>query len=80
MVVSDISEGGVALALSELCIVNKLGMKINFLKNKKQPEKILFCEDQSRYILIVNNKRNLKALLEMMEFSSKILELSEENI
>ena len=58
----DISEGGVALALAELCIANKMGMKINFLKNKKQPEKILFCEDQSRYILIVNNKKAFESL------------------
>ena len=58
----DISEGGLALALAELCIANDIGMKINFLKNTKQPEKILFSEDQSRYILIVNNKRKFESL------------------
>ena len=58
----DISEGGVALALAELCIYNNLGIKINFLKNKKPPEKFLFSEDQSRYILIVNNKKEFQKL------------------
>ena len=57
----DLSEGGVALALAELCIANNLGMKIKFLNNKKQPEKILFGEDQSRYILIVNNKEEFES-------------------
>ena len=57
----DISEGGVALALAELCIANNLGMKIKFLNNKKQPEKFLFGEDQSRYILIINNKKEFES-------------------
>ena len=43
------------------CVRVKIYINL-FLKNKKQPEKILFCEDQSRYILIVNNKKAFESL------------------
>ena len=53
----DISEGGIALALAELCIANKKGIEITL---KKESRKISFGEDQSRYLLIINKKKNLK--------------------
>ena len=50
----DISEGGLGLALAELCIFNKIGIKVNIPKKFTQiPEKWIFGEDQSRYLLIV---------------------------
>ena len=53
----DISEGGLGLALAELCIFNKIGIKINIPKKFTQtPEKWIFGEDQSRYLLIVKKK------------------------
>ena len=39
----DISEGGLGLALAELCIFNKIGIKINIPKKFTQtPEKWIF--------------------------------------
>ena len=58
----DISEGGIALAISELCLANKKGIKVNFKKTKLSPEKFLFSEDQSRYILAVNDKKEFENL------------------
>ena len=49
--------GGIALALAELCIANKKGIEITL--KKKNPEKFLFGEDQSRYLLIINKKKEL---------------------
>ena len=56
----DISEGGIALALAELCIANKKGIEITL--KKKNPEKFLFGEDQSRYLLIINKKKEFETL------------------
>jgi phosphoribosylformylglycinamidine synthase len=57
----DISEGGLGLALAELCIFNKIGIKINIPKKFTQtPEKWIFGEDQSRYLLIVKKKNSIE--------------------
>ena len=57
----DISEGGLGLALAELCIFNKIGIKINIPKKFTQtPEKWIFGEDQSRYLLIVKKKFSIE--------------------
>ena len=45
----DVSEGGIALAIAELCLANKKGIEISF-KKRKNPEKFLFGEDQSIFI------------------------------
>ena len=58
----DVSEGGISLAISELCIRNKMGVEIIIPKKYKSPVKWLFSEDQSRYIIIVDNEKELKKL------------------
>ena len=57
----DISEGGVALAIAELCLTNKKGIEVE-LKKKLSPEKFLFGEDQSRYLLVINEKKEFETL------------------
>ncbi len=57
----DISEGGIGLAIAELCINNEVGMQINFPKKfNKNPERWFFGEDQSRYILVVDKNFNIE--------------------
>ena len=59
----DISDGGICLALAEMCISNNMGVKIKIPeKFLKKPQAWLFGEDQSRYILTVEKKVILKFL------------------
>ena len=62
--VHDCSKGGLAIAISELCIFGKIGCNIN-LTSSLSPEKILFSESHSRYILVIekNNLTKVKTLL-----------------
>ena len=63
--VHDISDGGIALALAEMCIAGKIGAKINTNRAFENRIKFLFGEDQSRYIIEVNrnNLEQVKKLL-----------------
>ena len=63
--VHDISDGGIALALAEMCIAGKIGAKINTNRAFENRIKFLFGEDQSRYIIEVNrnNLEQVKILL-----------------
>ena len=56
----DISEGGIILALAELAIKNKKGLKIQTPKNDQNLKKWFFGEDQSRYLLIVKSEKEIK--------------------
>ena len=56
----DISEGGIIVALAELSIRNAKGLKIKIPSDVKNSIKWLFGEDQSRYLLIVNNENIIK--------------------
>jgi len=62
--VHDCSKGGLAVAVSELCMINQIGC--NILLDKVPGEKldvgrILFSESHSRYLLVIA-KKNLKKL------------------
>ena len=57
----DISEGGIALAIAELCLANKKGIEVQ-IKKKLSPEKFLFGEDQSRYLIVINDKKEFESL------------------
>ncbi len=62
--VHDCSKGGLAVAISELCMMNKIGCKIsleNVPGEKLDIDRILFSESHSRYLLILD-KKNLKKL------------------
>ncbi len=61
----DLSEGGIGLCLAELCINNNMGVKIEIPKRfLLKPEKWIFAEDQSRYILIIEEKFDLKKYID----------------
>ena len=54
--VHDISSGGIIVALSEMCILGEIGAKIKIPQSNTGNHEYLFGEDQSRYIIEVNNK------------------------
>ena len=54
--VHDISSGGMLIALSEMCIAGKIGAKIKIPSNNMDPHEYFFGEDQSRYLIEINEK------------------------
>jgi len=54
--VHDVSSGGILLTLAEMCISGKIGAKIKLPSNKITSHEYLFGEDQSRYIIEVEEK------------------------
>ncbi len=65
----DCSKGGIAVALSELCMTNQMGCNVSLEKipgEKLTSDKILFSESHSRYILTFENK-NLQRLEEILK-------------
>ena len=58
--VHDVSSGGIIVALSEMCIAGKIGAKIKIPHNKINLQEYLFGEDQSRYLIEVNNENKEK--------------------
>ena len=60
----DCSKGGLATAISELCMFGKIGCEID-LPSTLSSEKMLFSESHSRYLLVVdkNNLDEIKSLL-----------------
>jgi len=56
----DCSKGGLAIGISELCIFGKIGCTVDLhTTSALSPEKTLFSESHSRYILVIE-KKNLK--------------------
>ena len=64
--VHDISSGGILVALSEMCIAGKIGANIKVPRNNISLHEYLFGEDQSRYLIEINEENNVEV--------SKILE------
>ncbi|WP_428326850.1 phosphoribosylformylglycinamidine synthase subunit PurL [Nitrosopumilus sp.] len=65
----DCSKGGIAVAVSELCMTNQIGCTVSLDKipgKKLLIDKILFSESHSRYLLTVN-KKNLKKLESILQ-------------
>jgi phosphoribosylformylglycinamidine synthase len=62
--IHDCSKGGLAIAISELCMINNIGCKVsldNIPSEKLQVDRLLFSESHSRY-LIVTSKNNLEKI------------------
>ena len=60
----DCSKGGLAVAMSEMCMTNQIGCKVSLEKvpgEKLSVDRILFSESHSRYLLALERK-NLKKL------------------
>jgi phosphoribosylformylglycinamidine synthase len=68
--IHDCSKGGLAIAISELCIFGKIGCNVD-LTSSLSFEKILFSESHSRYILVLdkNNLDTIKSILSDSECS-----------
>ena len=62
----DISSGGLILALSEMSIESKIGVKIEKPKKLRNLTEYFFGEDQSRYVLEIS-KKNLLKVEEMLK-------------
>ncbi len=52
----DISDGGLAIALSECCVLSSKGANIEFLNNNAREDNLLFAEGGSRIIFSINSK------------------------
>jgi len=64
--VHDCSKGGLAIGASELCIFGKIGCNIDLTNaSELSPEKILFSESHSRYILVIE-KSNLDSVTNIL--------------
>jgi len=72
--VHDISAGGILLALSEMCISGTIGAKIKVPENGIGLHKYLFGEDQSRYLIEINEK-NKKEVSEILTKSNIYYEI-----
>ena len=65
----DCSKGGLAIAISELCMINQVGCNVSLEKipgEKLNSDKILFSESHSRYLVTIENK-NLQKLEETLK-------------
>ena len=65
----DCSKGGLAVAVSELCMTNQIGCNVSLEKipgEKLDVDRLLFSESHSRYLLTVE-KKNLKKLEEILK-------------
>ena len=74
----DCSKGGLAVAVSELCMTNLIGCTVsleNVPGDKLDNDKILFSESHSRYLLTFERKnlQNLEELLKKHNVSFKTI-------
>ena len=52
----DISQGGLALALAEMCMAGGYGMEIDLTDVQMPLHGLLFGEDQARYVVTIEEK------------------------
>lgn len=90
--VHDCSKGGIAVAVSELCMMGDIGCTVDLEKipnHNLETDRVMFSESHSRYILVADAK-NLESLLEILKkhktthrligkFSGKEITLSKNN-
>ena len=69
--VHDISDGGIALAVAEMCMAGKMGAKIITNLIDAERVKFLFGEDQARYLVEIKNEdcENVMKLAKEQEIS-----------
>jgi len=76
--VHDCSKGGLAIAISELCMNNNIGCKISLDKipsKKLENDELLFSESHSRYLLVIEKKNvnKIKKILSEKKLEYAIL-------
>ena len=74
----DCSKGGLAIAISELCMHNQIGCTISLDKipgEKLDSDEILFSESHSRYLITLENKnlQKLEAILKKHNVSYSLI-------
>jgi phosphoribosylformylglycinamidine synthase len=74
--VHDCSKGGLAVAVSEMCMTNQIGCKVSLEKvpgEKLSVDRILFSESHSRYLLALERKnlKKLESILKKINVSFK---------
>ena len=72
--VHDVSSGGILVTLTEMCISGNIGAKIKIANDKLTPQEYLFGEDQSRYLIEVNEK-NKNEVCKTLEKNSIFYEM-----
>jgi len=72
--IHDISDGGIIVALSEMCMNGNIGAKVDIPINYNNFYEYLFGEDQSRYLIEIN-KNNLKEIKEIMNKNNVFYEI-----
>ena len=68
----DLSDGGIGIALAELCIMSKVGCEIISPKSLNVSQ-WLFGEDQARYIIITNKSEAIMNKAKSMNIEAKII-------
>ena len=68
----DLSDGGIGIALAELCIMSNIGCEINSPKDNNICE-WLFGEDQARYIVITNDSETIINKSKTMNIDANII-------
>ncbi len=63
----DISDGGLAIALAEMCIAGGRGARVTSLPAEVPPHALLFGEDQARYVLGLDDDGLTEALNRAMQ-------------
>ncbi len=76
--VHDCSKGGLAIAVSELCMTNNIGCTVSLDKVPGESlavDRILFSESHSRYLLVVEQKNleNLQTILKKNNISHNMI-------
>ena len=72
----DISDGGLAIALSECCILSSKGATINLQNKSNRFDNLLFAEGGSRIIFSINKNKQMEWLTfleEIEKISAKYL-------
>ena len=76
--VHDCSKGGLAIAISELCMTNDIGCDVPLdavPSEKIDVDRILFSESHSRYVLVAENKnlKKIKSILKRQNVSFNVI-------
>lgn len=76
----DVSDGGIALAIAEMCMAGTIGAKISTNLIGAERIKYLFGEDQARYIIEIKNEDLNSLVLMAKEQEISITQLGSTNL
>jgi phosphoribosylformylglycinamidine synthase len=76
----DLSEGGLAVALAEMCIGGRLGAKVTLPNSLGSADKTLFSESLTRFLIEVNPGDSFKVQRIFRNFSTQLGTVREGNL